>query len=75
MWWVMKRGCEVVHRISARESFDPGGFTRSDPPCSIFGLHSDHVSRKMPMGENPAQVLTFLNRFVKAGGNYLAADF
>jgi len=52
-----------------------GAFTRSGPLRSVIDLHPGHVSREVPMEENPAQVSTFLNRFVKVRGNYLAADF
>ena len=51
------------------------GSTRSGPPCSVIGLHPGNVSREVLVGEIPTQVPTFLNWFVKTGGNYPAADF
>ena len=40
-----------------------------------MSLHPGIISRDVPVGENPAKVPTFLNQFMKAGGNYLATDF
>ena len=44
-------------------------FTKSDPPRNVVSLHPSNVGREVPMAENPAQVLTFLNQFVKARDN------
>ena len=71
MKWDVSRCAKSVHVgvLTLRS------FTRSGPSRIVMGLHPGHVSCEMPMAENPAQVPTFLNRFVKAGGNYPAADF
>ena len=68
-------GCESVHRISACGSLNPEWLTRSGPPRSIIGLHPGNVGRETPVGGNPAKVPTFLNQFVKVGGNYPVTYF
>jgi len=71
----MKRGVSWCTKSVHVRVLTLGDFTRSGSPRSVIGLHPGHVNREVPMGENPAEVLTFLNRFVKAGGNYPAANF
>ena len=51
------------------------GFTRSGLLRSVIGLHSSNIGREVPVREIPAQFLTFLNQFLKVGGNYPATYF
>ena len=51
------------------------GFSMCGPLLSIIGLHLGNVSRDVAMGENPAQVSTFLNQFLKTEGSYPGMDF
>jgi len=71
MNWGVSRCTESVHM----GVLTLGSFTRSSPARGVFGLHPGNTGHEAPMGENSAKVLTFLNQFVKAGGNSLATDF
>jgi len=50
------------------------GFTKSGPPRSVISLRQGNIGREVHVGENPAKVPTFLNQFVKLGGNYPATN-
>jgi len=51
------------------------GYSRSEPPQNILGLHSGNVGQDVPVGEKSSDVQTFLDQFVEANGNYPATDF
>ena len=67
----MSQTTESVHE----EILTSRRFNRSRPPWSILSLHPSNVGCNVPVRENPAKVLTFLNWFINAGGNYPTTDF
>jgi len=71
MTWSVNLGTESVH-VGILTSH---GFSRCGPLRGILGLNPGNVSRDVPMGENQGKILTFLNQFINARGNYPAIDF
>ena len=71
MNWGVSRWTKSVHvRVLTL-----GSFIKSGPPRSVVGLHLGNIGHEAHVGENPTKVPTFLNQFVKAGGNYPATKF
>ena len=70
MQWHLTPGSESVHV----GQFTFRGASRAGPPTYVTGLQP-HLVGEITTGEMPSTTATFINSFVKAGGNYLASDF